>query len=242
MSRPYQSGRFVSVCTKVVGLCGRGTFRAGVFSRIICPVLLLSACTTISQGVAVLTHSPHKDAASAPAGLYHIDPDHVSVHFSVMHLGYSAFTGRFDNIDAVLTFHPDDPTQSTLLVTIMADSVNSGSPAIDKAIANDLLNAQKHPELRFTAAHITLDSENSGTINGMLDLAGTSHPLSLHTRFNGGAKNPLTGLYTLGFSADAQLDRRDWGLGDWIPAVAKDVTLHIEAEFVRSDTPLPKAQ
>ncbi len=198
-------------------------------------VLAVSACTSISQGLAVLTHNPHQDARSAPAGLYKSDPDHVSVVFSVMHLGYSAFTGRFNEVDASLVFDPDDPSQSQLSVTIKAASIDSGVPAVDKAISDELLKAKHHPDINFTSQNITLTGETTGEIAGALEMAGNTHAAVLQTRFNGGAKNPLTGLYTLGFSAETVIDRSDWGLGTWIPAVAKDVTIRIEAEFVRSD-------
>lgn len=216
-----------------------GAFTGTVTAMIMALIMAVSACTDIRQGIAVLTHHPHQDARSAPAGLYISDPDHASVHFSVMHLGYSAFTGRFNDVDASLVFNPEDPTESHLSVSVKADSVDSNVPAIDKAIRSDLLKTDRFPEILFTAQTITLTDETNGAIKGVLTMAGRSHEMVLHSRFNGGARNPLTGLYTLGFSANGQIDRRDWALNSWLPAVAGDVTIRIEIEFVQSDAPAP---
>lgn len=195
--------------------------------------LSIAACRQISEGVGVLTHSPSAEAADAPAGRYEADPDHTSVHFGVVHLDYSTFLGRFDTVEAELVFDPADPTRSRLEVVIASASVNSGSAAIDTEL-RDLFESAAHPRIRFTAQKARLDGASAGAVTGQLEMAGSRAPITLDVTFNGGAENPLTGRYTLGFSATGTLERSDWGLGDWRPAVADKVSVRIEAEFVRT--------
>lgn len=193
----------------------------------------LAACASVRQGVAVLTHSPSDAAATAPGGRYTLDPGHASVQFSVMHLGYAFFTGRFDDLSGTLEFRPDDPIQSTLHIRIRTASVNSGKAEVDTLLRDELFEADDHPVIHFASADIALTGETTGTVTGALTMGGQTRPLTLDVTFNGAAPNPLTGDDTLGFSATASLDRSDWGLGDWFPAVAHDVALRIEAEFIR---------
>ncbi|MGY9013571.1 MAG: YceI family protein, partial [Rhodobacterales bacterium] len=78
-----------------------------------------------------------------------------------------------------------------------------------------------------------LSSPTTAELTGKLTMAGNTHLVTLDVTFNGGGKNPITQVDTLGFSATGQFKRSDFGLGAWIPAVGDDVTLDIEAEFVR---------
>ncbi len=195
--------------------------------------LILAACQSVRQGVAVLTHAPSDEASAAPGGRHMLDPGHASVHFSVMHLGYAFFAGRFDEMSGTLVFRPDEPTGSKLEIRIEADSVNSGNAEVDALIRDDLFEVTEHPVIRFQSTDIALTGEASGTVTGDLTMGGRTAPVTLGVTFNGAAPNPLTGDDTLGFSATATLDRGDWGLGDWYPAVAREVELRIEAEFIR---------
>lgn len=194
--------------------------------------LLLAACETVRQGVAVLSHQPHEDASRAEAGRYRLDPQHASVHFGVRHLGFSTFIGRFDRIAGALDFMPQSPADSGLEIRIDAASINSNAADIDATLREELFESDRYPEIRFIAKGAELTGASRGIVHGALLMAGRSHPLDLAVTFNGAAKNPLTGVPTLGFSATATLDRSDWGLGDWYPAVAKAVEIRIEAEFV----------
>ncbi|GER06280.1 hypothetical protein GCM10007972_00230 [Iodidimonas muriae] len=195
-------------------------------------VVLLSACTRIEQGLAVLSHDVSTRIAPIPAGVYHSDPDHVFVHFSLWHLDYSQFTGRFDDVAIALHFDPSAPTQSQLDVDIPVASLNSGSEAIDGMLKTEFFDLKAHPSIRFTANTTTLLDAQTGQIEGILEMNGRTRPLVLEVVFNGYAKNPLTGVPTMGFSAHGELDRSDWGLGKWVPAVGKTVRLQIEAELV----------
>ncbi|GAK32385.1 polyisoprenoid-binding protein [Iodidimonas nitroreducens] len=195
-------------------------------------LVLLSGCTKIEQGIAVLSHDVTTRLSKAPAGIYRADPDHVSVQFSLNHLGYSQFTGRFDTIDISLDLKPDDPLQSKMDVRIPLQSVNSGSSTIDDILRTDLFDLARYPEIHFTAESIRSQNGVDGTIEGQLEMNGRRRPIRLEVTFNGYAKNPLTGAPTLGFSARTHLDRSAFGLGKWSPAVGHEVAIMIEAELI----------
>ncbi|RMD90880.1 MAG: polyisoprenoid-binding protein [Alphaproteobacteria bacterium] len=193
---------------------------------------VLGGCAGIERGIAVLTHAPSLDPARAPAGTYHADPAHTTIQFGVGHLGYSTYLGRFDRVDAELGFSPKDPIASTLVVRIPVASVDSNNPAVDEALREELFDAAHHPDIVFRATRIEASGENRGRLIGDLAMGGRTNQVTLDVVFNGAAKNPLTGVPTMGFSATATIDRGRWGLAKWYPAVAREVAIRIEVEFV----------
>lgn len=194
-------------------------------------VLVVGGCATLIA-IAVPSHNQTVDTSAIPSGHYVLDPAHGSVHFRVGHMGYSTYVARFDEIDAQFDFNSAQPELSTLLISIRADSIDSGSRAMDELIAGkDFFNAVKYPDIVFEANGVTIIDERTGRIDGLLTFHGVTRALSLELDFRGGANNFLTGRYTLGFSATATLARSDYNMAAYVPLVSDQVQIKIEAEF-----------
>lgn len=192
--------------------------------------LLLSGCTAVK----VVTHSTNSDPVAAPAGIYHLDPDHRSLIFDVDHLKFSRFVMRFDHLTAELDFNPQQPDQSRITAVIEAASVDSNVAALDPMVRGEaMLDAAQFPEIRFVSRSLNRIDKTSGEMTGDLTLHGQTRPITLTVTFNGGARNPLTGEDVLGFSANGTLDRSAFGLSTWYPAVGNEVRIRIEAEFAK---------
>ena len=193
--------------------------------------LIVGGCTTILPLV-VPSHNQTVDTSAIRSGHYVLDPAHGSVHFRVDHMGYSIYVARFNDIDAQFDFDNARPELSTLRISIRADSVDSGNKKMDELIAGrDFFDARRYPEIVFRADGVTIVDERTGIINGTLTFHGVTRPQPLQLTFRGGARNFLTGKYTLGFSASASLRRSDFNMGAYVPLVGDEVTIEIEAEF-----------
>jgi len=194
----------------------------------------LASCSALR----VLTHSVTTDPSELAAGDYRIDPDHVFVTFKVDHFGFSNYVGRFNKVDGTLDFDPEAPEKSTLTIVIDAASVDSRNEFIDAQLKGPaLFDAENFPEIKFVATKIEPAGAERARVTGDLTLVGASGPAVLDVVLNGAGSNPLTLAETLGFSATAMIKRSDFGLSAWIPAVGDEVTLDIEAEFVRRKDP-----
>ena len=190
--------------------------------------LMLSSCAALN----VVTHSVSDDPVKLAGGTYQLDPHHWSVIFDVDHFGYSRFVTRFDKVEATLDAAPDAPEQSRVRVTIKAASVND--PELDAILTGaDFFNTTRFPDITFVSTSLTRTGANTADMTGLLTIKSGSHPVTLKVIFNGGAPDPLTGLDTLGFSAEGRFDRSQWGLGKWWPAVGNEVHVAIQAEFVK---------
>jgi len=68
---------------------------------------------------------------------------------------------------------------------------------------------------------------------GDLTLKGVTAPITLDVTFNGGGNDLLRGGYIVGFSAQGAFNRTTFGVDRFAGIVANDVTIEIEAEFIR---------
>jgi polyisoprenoid-binding protein YceI len=113
-------------------------------------------------------------------------------------------------------------------------SVDSRVPALDEVLRGPgWLDAAAYPRAVFRGTGVEVTGPDTGRITGDLTLRGVTRPVTLAVTFNGGADNLLTGRYTLGFSATATLRRSEFGITNLVPAIGDEVTLEVEAEFLR---------
>lgn len=176
------------------------------------------------------------------AGTYSIDPSHTSVTFSVNHIGLTDYTASFDEIDATLDIDPTSPEAARLSATIQVSSLDLPKPPegfLDTMLGPDWFNAAAFPAITFESVSVTLLGENKARIDGHLTLLGVAVPLALDARFNGGyGQNAFEPNGRLGFSADADFNRSDFGMSIGIPpegsmlGVGDKVSVRIESEFV----------
>ena len=191
---------------------------------------LPAGCARLRTGMAVLTHLPEGDPAAIRPGHYVTDPEHRFLVLEVAHLGYSRVLARFERFAAALDLDPAHPHAFRLAAEIEAASFSSGVPGIDDAVRR-LLEVDSHPLITYEASRITRTGGNSARVEGTLAIAGRRAPVALDVTFNGAAPNPLTGVFTAGFSATGRLQRSAFGLNRWAPAVGDEVAFRIEAEF-----------
>jgi len=189
----------------------------------------------VAAGCGYLVPAGHQtvERSELAGGAFTLDPEHATIHWKVDHLGFSQFVGRFDRFDASLDFDPEAPEAASLEVVIDTASVSTHVPGFaDELRGRSWLDTERHPEARFVSREVTVTGPDSGTVSGDLTLLGTTAPVTLDVTFNGGADNLVTGRYTLGFAASTVIDRTAFGLTTLAPAIGREVTLEIHAEFV----------
>lgn len=203
---------------------------------------MLGRSLTLAAGVglALIAAAPAgAQALGVPSGTYNLDRSHASITWRVNHLGLSMYTARFATFDSRVTLDANDPTRSSLTVTIDPKSVRTDFPFRDREdfdgkIATDarFLDANKFPEIRFVSRSITRTGANSGRIVGDLTMRGVTRPVTLDATLNAAKPHPMSKVPSLGISARGTLKRSEWGM-TFPPAMAvgDDVELIIEAEY-----------
>lgn len=200
-------------------------------ATVLAAILAVGGCSVLLAKI-VPSHNQTVDTSALPSGRYVMDPAHGSLHFKVDHMGYSIYVARFNDIEATFQFDNAKPEESALSVVIAADSVDTGNARMDDLLkGTDFLHAKRFPRISIEADGIAILDEKSGIIDSTLTFHGVTKQVPLYVTFNGGARNLLTGKYTLGFSATATLQRSDFNMKAYIPLVGDEVTIEIEAEF-----------
>ena len=168
----------------------------------------------------------------AMTGDYALDKDHASVIFTISHVGYSHYTGRFNTLDAQLHFDAKDASKSTLKATVAPGSVDTHNSTLEAELASkNWFNVPAFPEATFVATKIEKTGAATGKITGDFTLMGVTKPVVLDAVFNGGGS--FMQKDKIGFSAKTILKRSDFGMTAYLPIVGDAVAIDIEAEFVK---------
>ena len=202
------------------------------------PVAALAAAAAIGAAGYSLAQAPAAPAAaSAPAtaadlkpGLYKADPGHTKVAWTILHNGFSPYSGLFADVEADLTVDAD-PTKSTLSVTVPLARVLTGSAGLDRHLQNaDFFDVANFATATFKSTNIAVTGPNTGKITGDLTIRGVTKPVTLDVTFVKGAAG-RNGRHQLGFGATGVIKRSLWGINYGLPNSGDDVQIQIGAEF-----------
>ena len=172
----------------------------------------------------------------APAGTWNLDPVHSRVDFEVSYLA-GTFKGHFNEIGAELTV---DGERATLEGTTKVASIDVNEENLSAHLQSpDFFDAERYPELRFTAEDISLDGDGRVSVDGELTIKGVTKPVTVTGTVTAPMSDPYGGE-RIGLNVSTKIDRTDFGI-NWNnplpsgePALANDVTVLAELQFVKS--------
>ena len=186
-----------------------------------------------------------QDLGSPAAGNYTLDLGHTRLLFRVNHLGFSNYTAMFTDLSANLAFDPDQPETMTVSAVINVDSLETHypDPALDfNAVltGSEFLDSAQFPQITFVSTAVKRVSEAEAAVTGDFTLHGVTKPLTMMVRYNGGwGDMPMDVGARIGFSARAEFNRLDFGIGFGVPSpgtemgVSDRVEVILETEFVK---------
>jgi polyisoprenoid-binding protein YceI len=157
------------------------------------------------------------DGVEVPvAGTYVIDKAHSMVEFVGRYLMVTKVRGRFTDFSGEVEI-AEDPLQSSVAVTIDANSVHTGDERRDGHLrSGDFLDVETYPTIEFRSRRLQ-PSGRDWKLTGDLTLHGVTREVTLDLSFDGFAPDPW-GNTRLAFSASTEIDREDWGL-TWNAAI-----------------------
>jgi len=171
----------------------------------------------------------------APAGTWNLDPIHSRVDFEVSYLA-GTFKGHFNEIAAELTV---DDERATLEGTTNVASIDVNEENLSAHLQSpDFFDAERYPELRFTAEDIRLDGDRQVSVGGELTIKGVTKPVTVTGTVTSPMSDPY-GTERIGLNLRTTIDRTDFGI-NWNnplpsgePSLANDVTVLAELQFVK---------
>jgi polyisoprenoid-binding protein YceI len=166
------------------------------------------------------------------AGAYRSDPDHTQIVFSLLHLGFTEYTGIFSGATGSLQLDPTKIEASKLNISIPVQSITTTSAKLTEELKGDQwFNTAQFPTATFVSTSISPAADGSFKVSGNLTLHGVTKPLVLVAHFVGAGVNPVTKTYTVGFEASTLIKRGDFGISAYLPMLGGDVTLKIAGAF-----------
>ena len=177
-------------------------------------------------------------STSEPASRWMFDPLHTQVEFAARHLGMMTVRGNFETIEATGSIYPDQPEASSVEVTIQTTSIHTNNPARDNDLrSSNFLETDAYPTMHFTSTQIQTTGTTAYSMTGDLTIKGQTHPATFQVVKYGEFNDPQMMGHRISYSAQATIDRRDFGLtfnmhldGRWV--VSNEVQIFIEGELV----------
>lgn len=181
-------------------------------------------------------------AEQAGVQVWELDPAHTLVEFSTKHMMITTVKGRFGEVAGHLEVDEADPSRSSVDVEIRAASIDTRTEQRDAHLRSpDFLDVERYPTLAFRSRRIEGNPLRAGErfrVIGDLTIRGQTREVTLDAVYEGSGRDPWGGERA-SFSAEAKLDRRDFGLV-WNQAletggvlVANEIRIQIEAQAVK---------
>jgi polyisoprenoid-binding protein YceI len=181
-----------------------------------------------------------KDPSRVTAGTYAADPNHSLIGWEVNHFGFNDYYGLFGDVAGTLTIDPANLGAAKVDVSIPVANVTTAS----KALTDHLLRAGKDggkPDFfgpapaaaRFVSTAVKVDPKDAtkAMITGDLTLNGVTKSVTFEAEFTGAGTNPFNKKATVGFEAETEIKRSDFGVNYGIPFVSDEVELDISVAF-----------
>ena len=169
--------------------------------------------------------------ASAAAVTYTIDPTHTVVLASWNHFGYSNPSANFGGATGTIVYDAEAPEASSVEVVLPMAGIDSFVPKLDEHLKGpDFFDAANHPTATFRSTSVRATGEDRLEVSGTLDLHGASQPVVLDVTLNKAALHPMGKTPTIGFDASTTIQRSEFGIDKYIPAVSDEIALRITTE------------
>jgi polyisoprenoid-binding protein YceI len=178
---------------------------------------------------------------STTTGKYTIDPAHSRIGFVARHAMVTKVRGSFNEFEGSGYFDADDPSKSSLQLTIQADSIDTRTADRDAHLrSNDFFDMEKYPQITFTSTSVEAGGGDIYRVTGDLTIKDVTKPVTIDFEYGGTAVDPF-GNHRLGLEGSVVVNRKDWGLNWNAPLdtggvlVSEKVTLEFEVSAIKAD-------
>jgi polyisoprenoid-binding protein YceI len=170
-------------------------------------------------------------------GTWALDTTHTDVSFTARHLMVTKVRGRFPVQSGTVTI-AQNPLESSVVAVIDVAGVHSGEQGRDDHLRNaDFFDVEKFPTITFQSTKVEDAGGGEYKVTGDLTIKDVTRPVTLDLEYLGTIASPW-GDQRAGFSASAEISRKDWGLEYNVAleaggvVVGDKIKLNIEAEAI----------
>ena len=148
--------------------------------------------------------------AGLTVGTYAVDPAHSEVGFTVRHAMVTKVRGSFSDVQGSVVLD-EDANLIAVDATIAIASVDTRNADRDAHLRSaDFFDVENHPTMTFVSRSVVVGGEGF-VVTGDLTLHGVTREVVLDVEASGVATDPF-GNARAGFSAETEINRKDFGL------------------------------
>jgi polyisoprenoid-binding protein YceI len=169
-------------------------------------------------------------------GTYAIDPAHTEVGFVARHLIGTKVRGRFTEVSGTFTV-AENPEDSTVEAEVKTASIHTNQSMRDDHLrTNDFLDAETYPTLTIKSTSLKKVTDAEWKLTADLTIRGVTKSTEFDLEFLGEGPSMQEGKTVVAFSANSEIDRRDFGVSfnhslvDGSVVVGNKVKIEIEVE------------
>lgn len=153
-----------------------------------------------------------KAVASAGADLYEVDGLHSSVVFRVGYMGVSNFYGRFNDVSGTYRLDFDNPSQSSIDISIDTASIDTANEGRDKHLRGpDFFSAKEFPTVTFTGTSFEGIDGDTIRVTGDMTVRGKTQEVTVDIDWVGDRPDPRGG-YRSGIDTMLTINRSEFGV------------------------------
>jgi polyisoprenoid-binding protein YceI len=183
--------------------------------------------------IAILALAAFSVGAMAEPETYVIDGKHTYPRFEYSHFGYTTQASRFNRTSGKIMI---DRAARTGMVDVMVDtaSVDSGNALFNEHLqGEDFFDVKRFPTMVFKSRTMKFDGDKVAEVDGNLTVKGITRPVTLAITSFKCMPHPLVKKDACGADATAKINRTEFNLGKYAPAVSDEVILRIAVEAIK---------
>jgi polyisoprenoid-binding protein YceI len=178
--------------------------------------------------------------AALTTGTYNLDASHTRIGFVARHAMVTKVRGSFQEFEGSGQYDADDPSRSSLELTIQAKSVDTGNPDRDTHLrSNDFLDMDQFPTIQFKSTAVEKVDDERYRVQGDLTIKGTTRPVTIPFEVSGPVQDPW-GNQRIGLEGRVEINRKDWGVNFNVALeaggllISEKVTLEFDVAAVKA--------
>jgi polyisoprenoid-binding protein YceI len=147
-----------------------------------------------------------------PAGTWTVDPVHSRIGFVARHMMVTKVRGTFTDYTAEAVVG-DNPLEAKVSAVVQMASIDTGNKDRDGHLrTNDFFDVAQFPTMSLTSTGFT-EEDGEYKMHADLTIKGVTNPVTFDVEFEGVTGDPWGGTRA-GASAEATINRKDWGI-EW---------------------------
>jgi len=177
---------------------------------------------------------------STLTGTYTLDVAHSRLGFVARHAMVTKVRGAFNAFEGTATIDGDNPSNSSVEITIDVNSVDTRNEQRDGHLrANDFFDIANYPQITFKSTAIEHEGGNEFSVTGDLTIKDVTKSVTFPLEFTGAVKDPW-GNDRIGFEGSTVINRTDYGVSFNAALeaggvlVSEKVTLEFELAAIRN--------